>query len=178
MAGGGDPRDSATEIEPPVIALRGHGAVRVKRWGKSPPRKRQRKRHGKPRREQDRIGTPRRGKPRQAIPAVSVRVGCMRTAATPSQDEWPPRLRRKLQAIQNPAYRPAGNIDQRALGKAHRVYRRQSMADFLPSLATVFRNPQTAGRGPESQPVAGRIDGKAVAEDEVVGVLLRQARFL
>jgi hypothetical protein len=109
MAGGGDPRESATESEPPVNALRGQGAVRVKRWGKSPPRERQRKRHGKPHREQDRIGTPRLGQPWQTFPVVSVRVGCVRKAATPFQDEWPPRLRRKSQAIQNPAYRPAGD---------------------------------------------------------------------
>ena len=51
----GDLRDSATENRPPrlrsVLA-----AVRVKRCGKSAPRFRQRKRHGKPHREQDRIG--------------------------------------------------------------------------------------------------------------------------
>jgi hypothetical protein len=55
--GGGDPRDSATENEPLAFALRGFGAVRVKRCGKSAPRFRQRKRHGKPHREQNRIGT-------------------------------------------------------------------------------------------------------------------------
>ena len=48
-------RDSATENRPPrlrsVLA-----AVRVKRCGKSAPRLRQRRRHGKPHREQDRIG--------------------------------------------------------------------------------------------------------------------------
>src|SRR5580698_4927917 len=56
-SGGGNPRDSATENEPPSFALRGFGGVRVKRCGKSAPRVRQRKRHGKPHREQDRIGT-------------------------------------------------------------------------------------------------------------------------
>ncbi len=54
--GGGDPRDSATENEPPREAARRSG-VRVKRCGKSAPRFRQRKRHGKPHREQNRIGT-------------------------------------------------------------------------------------------------------------------------
>ena len=49
--GGGDPRDSATESKPP-----GSGRVRVKGCGKSAPRGRQRSRHGKPHREQDRIG--------------------------------------------------------------------------------------------------------------------------
>lgn len=49
--GGGDPRDSTTESKPP-----GSGRVRVKGCGKSAPRGRQRSRHGKPHREQDRIG--------------------------------------------------------------------------------------------------------------------------
>ena len=65
-SGGGNPRDSATENEPlpppypPPLAGEGRlegGAARVKRCGKSAPRVRQRKRHGKPHREQDRIGT-------------------------------------------------------------------------------------------------------------------------
>ena len=50
-SGGGDPRDSATESRPPC-----HRRVRVKGCGKSAPRTRQRGRHGKPHREQDRIG--------------------------------------------------------------------------------------------------------------------------
>ncbi len=61
-SGGGDPRDSATENEPlpppsPTPCEGMGGAVRVKRCGKSAPRVRRRKRHGKPHREQDRIGT-------------------------------------------------------------------------------------------------------------------------
>ena len=59
-SGGGDPRDSATENEPlpPYLACgRDKGGARVKRCGKSAPRFRQRKRHGKPHREQNRIGT-------------------------------------------------------------------------------------------------------------------------
>jgi hypothetical protein len=50
-SGGGDPRESATENEPPRF-----GEARVKRCGKSAPRFRQRRRHGKPHREQNRIG--------------------------------------------------------------------------------------------------------------------------
>ena len=50
-SGGGDPRESATESRPPASR-----PVRVKGCGKSAPRGRQRQRHGKPRREQDRIG--------------------------------------------------------------------------------------------------------------------------
>src|SRR5690606_21802663 len=54
-AGGGDPRESATESVPPP-ARKGR-EVRVKWWGKSPPRSWQQVRHGKPHREQYRIGT-------------------------------------------------------------------------------------------------------------------------
>jgi len=71
--GEGDLRESATENEPPRCGHRKHPmsgprgrdlpreaiGVRVKRWGKSPPRTRQRGRHGKPHREQDRIGAAR-----------------------------------------------------------------------------------------------------------------------
>lgn len=53
MAGGRKLRESATENRPPS----GFGpTVRVKRWGKSPPRFQQWRRHGKPHREQGRIG--------------------------------------------------------------------------------------------------------------------------
>jgi hypothetical protein len=51
-AAGGNPRDSATENKPPGA----RSWVRVKRWGKSPPRSWQQDRHGKPHREQDQIG--------------------------------------------------------------------------------------------------------------------------
>ena len=49
--GGGNPRESATENRPPMRAW-----VRVKRWGKSPPRGWQQARQGKPHQEQCRIG--------------------------------------------------------------------------------------------------------------------------
>jgi hypothetical protein len=71
-SGGGDPRESATESKPPAFASglrRGRpaslshrssasceGGVRVKGCGKSAPRAWQQGRHGKPHREQDRIG--------------------------------------------------------------------------------------------------------------------------
>ncbi len=51
----GDPRESATENKPPGVSW-----VRVKRCGKSAPPAQQWDGHGKPRREQDRIGTVRR----------------------------------------------------------------------------------------------------------------------
>src|SRR3954453_4581828 len=56
-SGGGAPRESATENEPPFFGPPGSGRVRVKKCGKSAPRLRRRSRHGKPHREQDRIGT-------------------------------------------------------------------------------------------------------------------------
>jgi hypothetical protein len=59
-AGGGDPRDSATENKPPVqgwVRVSGPAPrARAKRCGKSAPRPWQQGRHGKPHREQDRIG--------------------------------------------------------------------------------------------------------------------------
>lgn len=52
--GQGNLTDSATENRPPFF-----GRVRVKRWGKSPPRRWQQGRHGKPHWEQCQIGPPR-----------------------------------------------------------------------------------------------------------------------
>src|SRR5690606_15487520 len=62
-AGGGDPRESATESKPPRFSV-----ARVKGWGKSPPRDWQQERHGKPHREQDRIGAV-EGQPSGLFPA-------------------------------------------------------------------------------------------------------------
>ncbi len=102
-AAGGDPRESATEIEPP-IGLRAE--ARVKRCGKSAPRLRQRRWQGKPHREQDRIGMTRpRG---QGSPARVIRVDCLRRGASRDPEEWPPR--RGNPALQNPAYRPTGDF--------------------------------------------------------------------
>ena len=86
--------------------------VRVKGWGKSPPRLRQRRRHGKPHREQNRIGTARTRTPVRFRPVSrpAVRVGCTRRPVTGAQDEWLSRPRLRPRAIQNPAYRPAGFI--------------------------------------------------------------------
>ena len=55
--GGGDPRESATESKPPAGPRLRPARARVKGCGKSAPRRRQRRRHGKPHREQDQIGT-------------------------------------------------------------------------------------------------------------------------
>ena len=57
--GQGNLTESATEKRLPPLA-----AEKVKRWGKSPPRRWQQRRHGKPHREQCRIGPPRGTGPR------------------------------------------------------------------------------------------------------------------
>ena len=97
--GGGDPRESATESKPPRRRFAGR-RVRVKGCGKSAPRPRQRGRHGKPHREQDRIGTV------FARFRAAVRVGRTRRPATDVPDEWPSHSLRENE--QNPAYRPSG----------------------------------------------------------------------
>jgi hypothetical protein len=84
-AGGGDPRESATENRPPGWFA---SQARVKRWGKSPPRERQRKRHGKPHREQDQIGAARRATGTRCFRAAA-RVGRARRSATGVPEEWP-----------------------------------------------------------------------------------------
>src|SRR5690349_11273377 len=84
-SGGGDPRESATESTPPTGS---NARVRVKWCGKSAPRLRQRRRHGKPHREQDQIGTV------HACFRVAVRVGRARRAARRVPEECPS-LRKK-----------------------------------------------------------------------------------
>src|SRR5690606_10148789 len=74
--------------------------VRVKGWGKSPPRSQQWERHGKPHREQDRIGATRA----KALPVsrLVARVGRERRSVTGVPDEWssrggsPPPYRTRL----------------------------------------------------------------------------------
>jgi hypothetical protein len=105
-SGGGDPRESATESKPPRS-----GEVRVKGWGKSPPRRWRQGRHGKPHREQDRIGMT-RPPARAASPFPGRSSGWVARGGTqvPSQMNGC-RVRRPngRRAIQNPAYRPTGN---------------------------------------------------------------------
>ena len=72
-------------------------AVRVKRCGKSAPRLRQRRRHGKPHREQNRIGMARGFKP-QVLSGPAIRVGCFRRRATGVAEEWPSRASRSRDA--------------------------------------------------------------------------------
>ena len=121
-AGGGDPRESATENKPPA---RFAGRVRVKRWGKSPPRDRQRKRHGKPHREQDRIGTARE-QSRDLCLDPAVRVGCLRRRATGVPDEWPSRG-----AFAAPPYRT--RLTGRLISKGARRCWRRAPSTYQPA---------------------------------------------
>jgi hypothetical protein len=81
-------RESATESRPPTVRRR--AGARVKGCGKSAPRDRQRKRHGKPHREQDRIGTA-HGEFRPAV-----RVDCLSPHANAGLEEWSPIARTSL----------------------------------------------------------------------------------
>ena len=120
-AGGGDPRESATESKPPAFAAlqlrrdkppglprrspKGRRRVRVKGCGKSAPGAWQQGPHGKPHREQDQIGMTRGFGP-SLFRGQIIRVGCTSVLATGATDEWSPR--RGNAALQNPAYRSTG----------------------------------------------------------------------
>ena len=101
-AGGGDPRESATENKPPTEVGRRSGSwVRVKRCGKSAPPRRQRRGQGKPHREQDRIGAA--GEMACASMAWTrghsrpvARVGRVRHAARRVPEEWPSKTARAV----------------------------------------------------------------------------------
>jgi hypothetical protein len=86
-------------------------AVRVKRCGKSAPRQRQRRRHGKPHREQDRIGTARgdRASASFGILSGSGRPGRLLEALGNRRPRGMAvtRVNTFLRAVQNPAYRLA-----------------------------------------------------------------------
>ena len=75
--------------------------ARVKRCGKSAPRDRQRNRHGKPHREQDRIGAARARSRKRTRPDRSgsaARVGCLRRRVTGVPEEWPSRAGTRVPA--------------------------------------------------------------------------------
>ena len=76
----------------------------MKRCGKSAPRVRQRNRHGKPHREQDRIGMATRvvresENARGSDVRLAVRVGCSRQCANIVPEEWPSRIACHKQAV-------------------------------------------------------------------------------
>ena len=81
----------------------------MKGCGKSAPRARQRGRHGKPHREQDRIGATAAGNARGPFPAR--RPGWLLEARGNARPRgMAATSRRQRRAIQNPAYRPSGTF--------------------------------------------------------------------
>jgi hypothetical protein len=106
----------------------------VKRCGKSAPRLRQRRRHGKPHREQDRIGTARRPPPRERKRSS----GSMSGSGRPGRLLKAPGNRRRRGMVvtrgaslasQNPAYRPADALQ----GGSAENHRAPANFDPLPS---------------------------------------------
>ena len=114
--GGGDPRESATESTPPACLRFAGRVARVKRCGKSAPRRRQRRRQGKPHREQDQVGAagiPVCGNAGRtfAPPLGSVARGARQRA--PQKNGHPRPQDQLLGAGQNPAYTPSGALFRR-----------------------------------------------------------------
>jgi len=110
-----------------------HAAARVKRCGKSAPRFRQRKRHGKPHREQSRIGMAAGAIPRSVF-GSAIRVGCSRRRVSVVPEEWPPRG--SDPALQNPAYRPADALSEKARRDDRRAF----------AFPSVGRSPPVSGK--------------------------------
>ena len=126
--------------------------ARSKGCGKSAPRPWQQGRHGKPHREQDRIGAsrPERGR---LDPAGNARVGCWRCLATGTREEWSPIGETRGQ---NPAYTAfgmtgcqCGRTGSQLHAEAAEVWSRiaeQSCEDLQ-----TRRKARTAGRWPAGQ---------------------------
>ena len=112
--GGGNPRESATENRPPCNPRLRIARVRVKRWGKSPPRDWQQDRHGKPHREQCRIGIARGDRSGRKLLDTACRaalawrsgLAARRVSVTARLEEWSSSPARDGQ---NPAYRPSAH---------------------------------------------------------------------
>ena len=108
MPGRGNPTESATENKPPVtpqLALDCR-QVRVKRWGKSPPRGWQQRRHGKPHLEQRQIGTAccicLRADQRSLLCSSRSGLAAVAVSATAWSEEWSSKkgnLRDKIRLI-------------------------------------------------------------------------------
>jgi hypothetical protein len=87
--------------------------ARVKRCGKSAPRRRRRRRQGKPHREQDQVGAagiPENFRKCRASLRAAARVGRTRRSATSVPEEWPSPPGIAPRAGQNPAYTPSGTF--------------------------------------------------------------------
>lgn len=127
-ASGGDPRESATEIRPPA---RFAALVRVKRCGKSAPRPWQQGRHGKPHREQGRIGVAGGSSARDSTagtfpsrhpgwPREACREACPRGMVAPYR-------RHGRWDGQNPAYRPPDALPFQSLNAKQMTQSRHSV---------------------------------------------------
>ena len=63
------------------------------------------------------------------------------------------------------------------LRKPHRINRRKRVRHALPAVALVFADPHAARGRAHRQALSRPVNRQAVAEDEVIGVFLRQAFF-
>ena len=123
MPGGGNPRESATEKSLPWwpgLSRKGRLAgstVRVKRWGKSPPRAWQQDWHGKPHPEQCRIGASRGKVCPYAFGRAETSTGTLQPGGPGWQLDRPGNGCGRGMVIQggqppgqNPAYRPSAHL--------------------------------------------------------------------
>ena len=132
--------------------------VRVKGWGKSPPRLWKQRRHGKPHREQNRIGMTRSAQALQPVSGPVIRVGCTRRRASAVPDEWLPRsglgrshtepgLQANWQIIALPPKArfplPANNFGDRRTSSVSRVLSLGG-GGFSPVKTTRFKTPAEA----------------------------------
>ena len=111
----------------------------MKRCGKSAPRVRQRNRHGKPHREQDRIGTATRvvrckAKTPQGDVKLAVRVGCSRQCANIVPEEWPSRIVCLKQAVPYKTRLTGWLISYVAAFSGEMEFRFASRKHFLPKM--------------------------------------------
>jgi len=169
--GGGDPRESATETYRQARSSLGspHGtawAARVKWCGKSAPRRRQRRRQGKPHREQDQVGAAggaglRSGAAGRACRAAA-RVGRVRRSVTNVPDEWPspPPLRGGTE----PGLQAVWHLNLKQL-----FFR--FLVEFLPDLPGLKPSPPATGLYTCATRVKGRAGCSRRASDAVFAAL-------
>lgn len=106
-------RTEGAPMDIPEVCRRRLRRVRVKRWGKSPPGDWQQDPHGKPHREQRRIGTPRGIDPYGDITAGPLQPRGPGWQLEPRSNAWPRGMAISGRATcrrQNPAYRPSAQF--------------------------------------------------------------------
>ncbi len=153
-AAGGDPRESATESKPPkrcapakaCHARKGaHVAARMKGCGKSAPRRRRRRRQGKPHREQNRIGMAGREATRRQVGFQTSHPGWLLEGASNGHPRRMAVAGASSEAPrQNPAYRPAGVISR--LSRCYFVDALTNSRADLPDSICPEKNREIAGR--------------------------------